>query len=188
MSIDKLLAALIMGLSWERVLCCPFLALSLSLSGRGAGVKFLLGRLLGIVILGLIVTLVGLPFHISPRIVDSIFGIFLIGLSIRTFFEGKHKNSPQRLSQVGFGLGLFRGFLNPGRKIICLFPLLWGAGIFEGGIISLVYALSSSFYLLVGFFSAEVINKLVSYKKIIRISGAVILFILGVFYILWKKG
>ncbi len=183
MPLDKLVTALVLGLSWERILCCPFLAMSLSLSERGAGFKFLLGRLAGVVLLGVIITLAGKPFPISPRIFDSVFGFFLIGLAVSTLLKSSYPHKQSKISQASLGLGLFRGLLNPGRKIIYLFPLLWGAGIGEGLIVSLIYALSSSIYLLVGFFSAQAVNKIFSHKKTIRISGAVILVLLGIFYI-----
>lgn len=185
MPLDKIFTALILGLSWERMLYCPFLALSLSLSSRWQGLRFVLGRLLGICLLGLMVTMFGLPFNISPRLIDGAFGLFLFGLGIITFFKSEHKNPQKRFSHTGFGLGLFRGFLNPGRKIICLLPLLWGVKILDGLVLSLTYALSSSIYLLIGFFSAEILNKIFAYQKKIKITGAIILFLLGAFYI-WR--
>ncbi len=182
MSLEKLFTALILGLSWERILCCPFIALSLSLSDRWAGLRFILGRLAGICLLGSIISLVGVPFRISPVILDSAFGLFLIFLGINTFLKTGHKSGQKQFSRAGFGLGIFRGSLNPGRKIIYLLPLLWGVGVLEGLAISLAYALSSSVYLLIGFFSAELLNKIVSHQKAIKFFGGIILVILGIFY------
>jgi threonine/homoserine/homoserine lactone efflux protein len=157
--------------------------MSLSLSDRWQGLKFVLGRLLGISILGLLVSLVGIPFHISGRVINLIFGLFLLGLGVSVGLKSQHKIPQRKFSHAGFGLGLFRGFLNPGRKIISLFPLLWGVRVSEGLAISLAYALSSSVYLLIGFFSAEILNKISKYQKQIKIIGAIILILLGIFYV-----
>lgn len=179
---ERLLTALVLGLSVERVLCCPFVAMSLSLSDRWAGMRFVLGRLVGICTLGTTISLVGLPFAISPLVLDVVFGVSLVAMGVVTFFQTSHKGRGRKLSHAGFALGLFRGMLNPGRKIAYLVPLLWGVGGLEGMAISLAYAVTSSLYLLVGFFSAEVLTRVVPYQKAIRIGGGVFLVVLGVYF------
>ncbi len=186
MPLDKIMTAVILGLSWERILCCPFIALSLSLSDRWAGLRFISGRLTGICLLGIVISAVGLPFQIPPLVLDGVFGLFLLILGISTYFTTGHKQNgkgQRRFAQAGFALGMFRGLLNPGRKIVYLLPLLWGVSILEGLAISLVYAVSSSVYLLIGFFSAELVNRLSNHRKTIKIVGAVTLGLLGVFYL-----
>jgi hypothetical protein len=189
MQVEKIVTALLLGLSWERILCCPFIALSLSLSDRWAGLRFITGRLSGICVLGIVVSVIGLPFQISSFMIDGIFSVFLLFLSVKTFLlsghQANHKGNKGRFSQAGFVLGIFRGFLNPGRKIVYLLPLLWGVSVVEGLIISLVYAVSSSCYLLIGFFSAELVNRIAHYRKGIKIAGGITLGILG-FYYLYK--
>jgi hypothetical protein len=166
----------------ERLLCCPFVAMSLSLSDRWAGMRFVLGRLAGICALGTTISLVGLPFQFSPFVLDLIFGLSLVAMGVVTFFQTSHKGRGRKLSHAGFALGLFRGMLNPGRKIAYLVPLLWGVSGFEGLAISLAYAATSSLYLLIGFFSAEALNRVVPYQKGIRIGGGVFLVLLGVYF------
>ena len=179
---ERLLTALVLGLSMERVLCCPFVAMSLSLSDRWAGMRFVLGRLVGICTLGTTISLVGLPFAISPLVLDVVFGVSLVAMGVVTFFQTSHKGRGRKLSHAGFALGLFRGMLNPGRKIAYLVPLLWGVSGLEGMAISLAYAVTSSLYLLVGFFSAEVLTRVVPYQKAIRIGGGVFLVVLGIYF------
>lgn len=179
---ERLLTALVLGLSLERVLCCPFVAMSLSLSDRWAGLRFVLGRLAGICALGATISIVGLPFEISPIVLDVIFGLSLVVMGVLTFFQTSHKGRGRKLSHAGFALGLFRGMLNPGRKIAYLVPLLWGVTAIEGTVISLAYALTSSIYLLIGFFSAEALSRLVPYQKGIRIGGGVFLVVLGIYF------
>jgi hypothetical protein len=156
--------------------------MSLSLSDRWAGMRFVLGRLVGICTLGTTISLVGLPFAISPLVLDVVFGVSLVAMGVVTFFQTSHKGRGRKLSHAGFALGLFRGMLNPGRKIAYLVPLLWGVGGLEGMAISLAYAVTSSLYLLVGFFSAEVLTRVVPYQKAIRIGGGVFLVVLGVYF------
>lgn len=179
---ERLFTALVLGLSLERVLCCPFVAMSLSLSDRWAGMRFVVGRLAGICALGTTISIVGLPFQISPLVLDVIFGLSLVAMGILTFLQTSHKGRGRKLSHAGFALGLFRGMLNPGRKIAYLVPLLWGATAIEGTVISLAYALTSSIYLLIGFFSAEALSRLVPYQKAIRIGGGVFLVLLGLYF------
>jgi cytochrome c biogenesis protein CcdA len=182
MLLERLLTALVLGLSMERVLCCPFVAMSLSLSDRWAGMRFLLGRLVGICTLGTTISLVGLPFAISPLVLDIIFGVSLVAMGLVTLFQTSHKGRGRKLSHAGFALGLFRGMLNPGRKIAYLVPLLWGVSALEGMAVSLAYAVTSSVYLLIGFFSAEALNRMVPYQKAIRIGGGVFLVLLGIYF------
>jgi len=179
---ERLLTALVLGLSIERVLFCPFVAMSISLSDRWAGMRFILGRLAGICILGTTFSLVGLPFEISPFVLDLVFGLSLVAMGVATFFRTSHKGRGRKLLHAGFALGLFRGMLNPGRKIAYLVPLLWGVSGLEGMAISLAYALTSSVYLLIGFFSAEALSRLVPYQQWIRIGGGVLLLLMGSYF------
>jgi uncharacterized membrane protein len=86
-------------------------------------------------------------------------------------------------NKIGFGLGLFRGALNPGRKIFVLFPLLIGVSIPHGLLISTTYALSSSVYLVLGVIGGAALSKAFAYRRVIKLVGAVILIGLGLFYI-----
>ena len=182
MLMERILPALVLGLSMERVLCCPFVAMSLSLSDRWAGMRFVLGRLVGICALGTTISLVGLPFTISPLVLDVVFGVSLVAMGVVTLFQTSHKGRGRKLSHAGFALGLFRGMLNPGRKMVYLVPLLWGVHVFEGMTISLAYALTSSVYLLIGFFSAEALSRVVPYQKGMRIGGGLLLVFLGIYF------
>ncbi|HJO95378.1 MAG TPA: hypothetical protein QF753_18410 [Victivallales bacterium] len=184
MFVEKICTAFLLGLSWERILTCPFFVLGLSLSDRWTGVKFILGRLLGLVCLGTIVSIIGIPFSISEKWMNIIFSLFLFGVATYTLTNNKHKGAGKNIAQASFGLGFFRAILHPGRKIIYLLPLLWGVDVFQGLTISLVYGLSSSVYLLIGFISAEIINKIFIHRKKIKIISAAILIILGIFYLI----
>ncbi len=199
---DTLLTVMILGLSVEGVVLCPFFAFGLSLADRLAGLRFLLGRLLGLVCFGVIVCLLGRAIHMDERIMNLIFGVTIIfmGLYRAVVSEGctlwwklrKWKvrlgirsrcggNSQQ--SKAGFGLGLFRGMCNPGRKYLYLAPFLLDTGLFKGLAISFVYGVSSSVYLLLGFISAGFINRMVRHKQRLGFAGGIVLILVGGYYV-----
>jgi cytochrome c biogenesis protein CcdA len=193
---------MILGLSVEGLVLCPFFAFGLSLADRMAGVRFLLGRLLGLVCFGVAVCLLGKAAHIDERLMNLVFGVTIILLGMYravVWEEGalwwKIREYKVRLgirsrcggngsqSKAGFGLGLFRGLFNPGRKYLYLAPFLLDLGVFKGLAVSFVYGLSSSVYLIVGFVSAGFINKMVLHKQRLSIVGGIILVLVGGYYV-----
>ncbi len=184
---DKVFTALILGLSAEGLLICPFFAFGLSLSNRLAGFQFLLGRLVGLVMFGLAVSILGRWLRVDVRMINLLFGIFImaLGLYMASMAKEMHGKRKKLEGNIGFGLGLVRGLFNPGRKYIYLIPLLFGVGIAQGIAVSTTYALSSSVYLILGFMSAGLVEKLIPYRKNIRVAGGIMLTILGGIYI-WK--
>lgn len=201
---NTLLTVFILGLSVEGVVLCPFFAFGLSLSDKLAGLRFLLGRLLGLICFGGLVSLLGKAVHIDERVINLIFGLSIIALGlyrsvnldgtdlgwklrvlkvrlgIRNRCNGKKK--PDR---AGFGLGLFRGLCNPGRKYLYLAPFLLDLGVFKGLAVSFVYGVSSSVYLLLGFISAGFVNRLVTHKHQLNVFGGILLVMVGGYYV-WK--
>lgn len=184
--LEKAIIALTLGFSFERIFSCPFVALSLSMSDKWAGLKFILGRILGIVILGLVIAGLGIPFNIPVKFIDILFGFFLVIMGAEVFLNTGQKHKSGKFARASFGLGLFRGSLNPGRKIFLLVPMLLGSGLVEAFIVSFSYALGSSALLAAGFLSAEALNKFTSHRKAVRTAGGLILIVLGTFYI-WQN-
>jgi cytochrome c biogenesis protein CcdA len=193
---------MILGLSVEGLVLCPFFAFGLSLADRLAGVRFLLGRLLGLVCFGVVVCLLGKAAHIDERIMNLVFGvtIILMGLyralvieegslwwklrayKVRLGIKSRCNGNGGNL-KAGFGLGLFRGLCNPGRKYLYLAPFLLDLGVFKGLAISFVYGLSSSVYLIIGFISAGFINKMVRHKQQLSVVGGIVLVLVGGYYV-----
>ena len=187
---ERILTALVIGLSAEGLFICPFLAFGLTLSDRYAALKFLLGRLIGLLIFGLIVALLGRSLTIDKRALNLLFGIAVAAMGIYSLFSvGNHrgKNSGSLQGRVGFGMGLMRGMLNPGRKYVYLVPLILGTRLFHGMLVSLAYALSSSVYLSLGFVSAGLLERVAPHRHVIKRAGGVILVLTGALYI-YKSG
>jgi cytochrome c biogenesis protein CcdA len=202
---DTLLTVIVLGLSVEGLVLCPFFAFGLSLTDRMAGLRFLLGRLTGLVCFGVVISLLGRTVHVDERITNLLFGLSIIVLGlIRSANLGetelgwkllelktrlglrKRCRGPGNRDRAGFWLGLFRGLCNPGRKYIYLAPFLLDLGVFRGLAVSFVYGISSSFYLLLGFISADFINRMLPHKRRLSSVGGVILISLGSYYI-WKS-
>lgn len=202
---DTLLTVIVLGLSVEGLVLCPFFAFGLSLTDRMAGLRFLLGRLIGLVCFGVVISLLGRTLHFDERITNLLFGLSIIVLGlIRSANLGETElgwkllelktrmglkrrcRGPGNRDRAGFWLGLFRGLCNPGRKYIYLAPFLLDLGIFKGLAVSFVYGVSSSLYLLLGFISADFINRMLPHKRLLSSVGGVILISLGSYYV-WKS-
>jgi len=202
--VDTLLTVIILGLSAEGLVLCPVFAFGLSLSDKLAGLRFMIGRLTGLICFGILVSLLGKAVHIDVRLMNLIFGFSIIvlglyrctdldgtelGWKIREFRRRLGINSScsgkGKLINAGFGLGLFRGLCNPGRKYLYLAPFLLDLGVYKGLAVSFVYGVSSSLYLLVGFMAAEFVNKLLLHKQKLRMLGGIILVMVGGYYV-WK--
>jgi cytochrome c biogenesis protein CcdA len=195
---------MILGLSVEGVVLCPFFAFGLSLTDKLAGLRFLLGRMTGLICFGILVSLLGKAVHMDARVVNLIFGLSIIVLGVyrcinlegtevglkfrvlkvRLGFKSRCSGR-RKQSKAGFGLGLFRGLCNPGRKYLYLAPFLLDLGVFKGLAVSFVYGLSSSVYLLLGFVSAGLINRLVPHKRQLTVFGGILLVMVGGYYV-WK--
>ena len=202
---DTLLTVMILGLSVEGLVLCPFFAFGLSLTDKLASIRFLLGRLLGLVCFGVIVCLLGKTAHVDERIMNLVFGVTIIVLGgyravvveesplwwklreykVRLGFKSRcGGNGP---AKAGFGLGLFRGLFNPGRKYLYLAPFLLDLGVFKGLAISFVYGVSSSVYLLLGFVSAGFVSRMTSRKQHLSVVGGIVLVLVGGYYVVKSR-
>lgn len=196
---EKIIIAGLVGLSMTNLGLCIFTSFGISSMDKKTGAMFIFGRILGICAIGIFIGLVGYDFVISGKVLAMIFGlisiIFGIGIiykrKIKTIlgikksqkcsykntnaFEGKGKT-------IGFGLGAFRG-ATPCLKIIILVPLLINSDFLTVVLMMIVFALTSSIYPIIGFLFADTLKKLTSKRRIIELFGAVILIIIGIFYV-----
>ena len=215
---ERIIAAAILGLSVDRLFTCPAFVLGLSLSNKRLALQFISGRLIGLVIFGITISLFGnflpkiLPI-VSTQTTNFVFGAFSIFLGLKIIiFDLRKKPVKKDVSSssekktgnkhagcdiecdnechsrcgncLGFGLGIFRGLLNPCRKVIILVPIILGVSWLKGALISLAYGLSSSVYFLIAFLSAAAIGRLSKKKKQLQVFGGVSLILVGVVYLL----
>ena len=194
----EILTVTLLGLSAEGLVICPFFAFGLSLADRYAALRFLSGRIAGLILFCAVITLLGRFIPVRESYVNVFFGISLLVLGIYRLYKSHERleiltrssaGGPLGLGckksvvkNIGFGLGLFRGFLNPGRKYAYLAPLLLGVGLFKGLAISFAFGVSSSVYLALGFLSAAGLERLTPHKRIIGYCGGVILVVMGAVY------
>ena len=214
---DTLLPVILLGLSVEGLVICPFFTFGVSLASRAAGLEFLAGRLFGIVCLGALLGTLGTRLRVDARLVNVAFGAAVIAMGLGRIVQAARRKvrvdepgvggDPTagqrrcagpgfgggacgarggRKDRVGFGLGLFRGLLNPGRKHLYLAPLTIGVGALKGAAISFVFGLSSSVYLALGFLSAGLVGRLVARKQPIAWAGGLTLVAVGVSYV-WRS-
>lgn len=193
---QNLIAVFLLGLSVEGLVLCPFVSFGLAMADRSAGLRFLGGRLLGLVVFGLFVTWAGSYLHLDSRIVNLAFGLFVVVLGVSKLLGDRlgallpARSRPKgcqrgqrgkgcRAGKVGFVLGFSRGLLNPGRKYVYLAPLLIGAGLLQGLVTSLVFGLSSSVYLVLGFLAAGAFQKLERFRPYIGVVAGLVLVVMG---------
>ncbi len=186
---NALLTVTLLGLSAEGLVMCPFFAFGLSLADRHAALRFLSGRIVGLILFGAVMAAIGRFITIPEALVNIVFGVTLVGLGIYRIIKSRPQlefltktkargplglgcgNSVSR--KIGFGLGVYRGLLNPGRKYAYLAPLVMRVGVMKSLALSCAFGLSSSVYLVVGFLSAGALETLVPHKRAIG---------LGLFY------
>lgn len=203
---DTLVTVIVLGLSVEGLVLCPLFAFGLSLTDRLAGLRFLLGRLVGLILFGCIVSLLGKAVHIDERIINFALGLTIMALGIyraaipegsdldwklreikvRFGFMSRCRGKG-RAGKAGFGLGLIRALCNPGRKYLYLAPLLLDLGVIKGLAVSFVYGVSSSVYLLLGIVSAAFVDRLMPHKLVLSRVGGTVLVVVGGYYV-WKGG
>lgn len=92
----------------------------------------------------------------------------------------KYKNFEKR---YGFTLGLLRG-ATPCMKVVVLAPLLVAVGFPSSLLLILVYASISTVYPIIGYLSADLLSKFERYQFALKILGALILIIIGLFTII----
>jgi hypothetical protein len=92
-------------------------------------------------------------------------------------------NSSRGLKPAGaFLLGVMRG-ATPCVKIMVLAPLLIAVGPLNAVLLSLVYALSSSAYPIIGFLLASSVSYIPKYERAARVAGAAAMILVGLYMI-----
>jgi len=202
---EKLTTVILLGFSLNYLMCI-FLSFGMSSVSPKLALKFIAGRLFGLMLLGVLISAFGKIFYISPKILNLIFGVMCIILGIWLFASKKCLPHPN----IGFSMGFFRG-ITPCIKIVLIIPLIFGTSLIEALILMLVFGLASSIYPVAGLLLGKITfdfagnkkpkncsscktcelreskpskkNTLYTIKNI-RLMGSIILFIMGFYYCL----
>lgn len=151
---DKLIAAALLGLSLNYFMCI-FLGFGMSSVDAKLAAKFIIGRLFGLVTLGVLISILGNVLYIPPDALRLAFGIMCAAFGAWLLVKKGCMPHPN----VGFGLGLLRG-MTPCVKIVLVIPMIYGSGIPEAISIMLVFGLFSSVYPAIGMLFGGAIAKL----------------------------
>lgn len=188
-------------------------SLGCSADDEKSGFNFILGRFIGLVIIGAAISAVGAVAQVPPVYFIAIFGILtiLFGISVLSrafnikprflsFLKKKprlshnkgHEHNPNHdgckkpkniRNKHAFVIGLFRG-ATPCLKLMILVPLLIAVDFWLALVIVIVYAAASTIYPIIGFLFGSLLRKSERYQKHLKVAGAIILIFVGIYSIL----
>jgi len=200
----ELLAAAAVGVSFSNTWLCMLMSFGCGSEGTRVGVRFILGRFVGLIIIGIAISAVGAITDVPPIYFVVIFGFASIvfgALMIIGLYTGPggrfHKlkrairhslglcrepgrNGGSKSSSGGFVVGVLRG-ATPCFKLMVLAPLLIYVGPVDAIALVLVYALASTIYPLIALLTASALTALPRYERALKLAGAVILILVGVY-------
>jgi len=197
---NNLVTVFLLGLSVDGLVICPLFAFGLTMTDKLEGLRFLCGRMIGLILFSIVICFVGRLVHIPSSYINLAFGVMIITLGIIRVVQnrknslysmrprkqdgafGCRKSAINNGRSVGFLFGLFRGFANPGRKFVYLAPLIVGVDWVQSVATAFVFGISSSVYLLLGFFAAGLIEKLSPHKRQIGLIGGVVMIGIGIVF------
>jgi cytochrome c biogenesis protein CcdA len=227
----EIITAAIIGISFGNAWTCIFMSFGTSAEERSVGRWFIVGRFLGLVALGSVISLLRFAAQEAMPAILLIFGISTIAFGLfeliryviknRSVTLGTHRSKERYPTnrivfsllslfvaiphkgkcggghkkgkgcrkkrmlekRSGFVLGVLRG-ATPCAKVIVLAPLLVAFGFPQSLLLILVYAGASSMYPIIGYLSADVLSNFREHQLKLKILGAVILVIIGVYTII----
>ena len=153
---EMLITAAVLGLSLNYFMCI-FMSFGMSSIDMKLALKFIAGRLFGLVTLGFLISAFGSVVHISSKVMVLLFGIMCMFFGIWLLIKKGCMPHPN----MGLGLGFFRG-MTPCVKIFLVIPLVYGSSMVEAVLIMLAFGLSSSIYPIIGILFGETIRKVSS--------------------------
>jgi hypothetical protein len=228
--IPELLAAAAVGLSFSNAWMCIGLSFGTRGDSAAVGGRFIAGRIIGLVLIGVAISAVGAIMEIPPIYFVAIFAaasvlfgmLMLVGIyggpgpvkrrlrhalglqrgqrceegqDVRGTGQGAW-GTGQGTGALGSGaerkttlkptgaflLGVMRG-ATPCVKLMVLAPLLIAVGPLWAVVLSLVYALTSSAYPIIGFLLASSVSYIPKYERAAKVAGAAVMILVGVYMI-----
>ena len=215
--IPELLAAAAVGISFANAWMCIGLSFGTRGDGAAVGGRFIAGRILGLVLIGVAISAVGAIMEIPPIYFVGTFAAASVAfgiLMLAGIFGGpgpvkrriRHALGLQRGDGTGcagagsraedesaktksglkpagaFLLGVMRG-ATPCVKLMVLAPLLIAVGPLWAVVLSLVYALTSSAYPIIGFLLASSVSYIPKYERAAKVAGAAAMICIGLYMI-----
>ena len=150
---EKLIIAILLGFSLNYFICI-FLSLGMSSVNTKLALKFIAGRLLGLVTLSVLISAFGYVLFIPPKFLNLTFAVLCILFGGWLLFKKDCLPHPN----IGFGLGFFRG-MTPCVKIALIIPLIYGSNLYEAVLLVLAFGLASSIYPFIGLLFGGAITK-----------------------------
>lgn len=180
---ESFISAAIVGLSVSNFWLCGLYAFSMGSADPKAALKFILGRILGLLFIGIWLGLIGRNLHITAWQMDIVFGAISIPFGLYMIFKkGVGRIEAMASQGAGFTVGLIRG-ATPCMKVLVITPLLAEGGFLRGLAIMTTYSLASSLYPILGFGFATFLGRFYAQRRLIKISGGLVIIILGLYYI-----
>lgn len=215
--IPELLAAAAVGISFSNAWMCIGLSFGTRGDSAAVGGRFIAGRIIGLVLIGVAISAVGAIMEIPPIYFVGIFAaasvlfgiLMLVGIyggpgplkrrlrhalglrrgdgtgcvgSGHRAEEGDAKKKSGLKPAGAFLLGVMRG-ATPCVKLMVLAPLLIAVGPLWAIVLSLVYALTSSAYPIIGFLLASSVSYIPKYERAAKVAGAAVMILVGVYMI-----
>lgn len=124
----------------------------------------------------------------SNHLVFSLLSLFVVLPNKGKYKHKKHSKKGQCKKHMalekrsGFVLGILRG-ATPCAKIVVLTPLLVAVGFPSSLLLISVYAAASTIYPVIGYLSADIFSKFERHQFTLKIVGAAILIIIGIYTI-----
>ena len=110
--IDKVLAGALIGFSLGGAWLCAFFAFGIGASSRRAGLLYIIGRAIGLVAIGLTITIIGIllnrtvgPLLIGGKAMNIIFAVLIIAMGAYLLLSSLGTRFPWRRAHPGDGTG-----------------------------------------------------------------------------------
>jgi cytochrome c biogenesis protein CcdA len=202
----ELLAAAAVGVSFSNTWLCMLMSFGCGSDNVKVGVRFILGRFVGLLIIGVAISAIGAITDIPPIYFVVIFGVAsiifgaLMVIGLYTGHGGRFHGLKRAIrhslglckkdeqsngvkgSKGAFVVGVLRG-ATPCVKLMVLAPLLIYSGPVNAIALVLVYALASTIYPLIGFLTASALTTLPKYERAFKLVGATVLIFAGIYAI-----
>jgi putative Mn2+ efflux pump MntP len=208
-TIIALTVAALAGVSFGNAWICVLMGFGLTTDERKTGAYFVGGRIIGIILIGMFLALFASTIKISAKQMLLVFGIVSIAFGVYLVFkrqinslvyhrkekgasDGCDNNLAENREAVksgnawfGLSMGIFRG-ATPCLKIMLLVPYLVviaPTNILLAFAMVLVFSLTSTIYPVIGFLSANALNRVFQNRVALKWVGAAVLIGMGVYFI-----